>query len=74
MTEEEIKVVAEQYAGDLPLPELPLTELGMWQHHCKETGVKVGDYLTTTLDKCDGDIFPNITTVKNSCHLTCYII
>ena len=52
-----------QYEGDVPSPELLLSEIIRWKHHCRSNNIKVGDAVTSTLDKCDSDIYPNINTL-----------
>lgn len=63
MSAEEIEAIVVQYEEDLPSPELINTEVVRWQLHCQNNSIKVGDNLTSTLDKCDRDIFPNINTL-----------
>lgn len=62
ISQSEIKAIIEQYKEDLPHPELAITELARWQLFCQEEQSEIGS-ITTALDKCDIDIFPNINTL-----------
>lgn len=60
MTDEEQRLIATQYSSDLPSPELLTSELIRWNHISK--GLKTTS-VTSALDKCDADIFPNVNTL-----------
>lgn len=60
LTSQEIEEVKVLYDADLPQPHLLEVELDRWY---ATAGLQVGANVTSALDKCDEDIFPNVHTL-----------
>lgn len=63
VTDEELKLVKEQYEADLPSPELLASELVRWRIHLSNHAQTLTKSITAVLDMCDIDIFPNVNTL-----------